>query len=280
MKNQEKSLRIELQKLQEIGAFLHQIRTEKQISLDTVAAKTLIPKRLLVAIENGDVDELPEPFYIRALIIKFARTIDAELPEFTLVSTAKNTKLTSPSSKKNFFKKCLVNFRLRSLHLYLFYILLVGLSVRGIAGLVERPVVIEQASELNSEKASSVDANSTKEERITRVSPDFQGNEKSASRNSPTGDSLPALVVDRSSQSQGVMVGIDLEDRCWLKVVVDGQKVFEGTLPKGTKRTWTGEERVTIRAGNAGGVAVTFNNEKQQILGEPGQVQEVTYTVN
>lgn len=275
MKNQEKSSRIELQKLQEIGAFLHQIRTEKQISLDTVAAKTLIPKRLLVAIENGDVDKLPEPFYIKALIVKFARTIDAELPEFTLVSTAKNTKLTSPSSKKNFFNKYLINFQLRSLHLYLFYILLVGLSVRGIAGLVERPVVIEQGSELNSENASSVDANSTKEERVTGVLPDSQRNDKSA-----TGNSLPALVVDRSSQSQGVMVGIDLEDRCWLKVMVDGQKVFEGTLPKGTKRTWTGKERVTIRAGNAGGVAVTFNNEKQQILGEPGQVQEVTYTVN
>lgn len=267
MPNQDRNLQIDLQKLQEIGACLYQIREEKRISLDAIAAKTLIPKRLLIAIEQANASELPEPFYTKALILKFARAIGAELPDFTLTPTGKTSKAielirtSSPNEPKhslstNNLPRLSINFQLRSLHLYLFYILLVGLSVRGIAGLVERPIVIEQ-----------VPKNLPEETAV--VSTDSAANKQTAS---------PQLV--QSSQTQLVTVGIDLEDRCWLKVMVDGKKAFEGTLPKGTKRTWTGKKQVTIRAGNAGGVAVTFNNKRQQILGEPGEVQEVTYTVN
>jgi hypothetical protein len=62
--------------------------------------------------------------------------------------------------------------------------------------------------------------------------------------------------------------------------MVDSQVAFEGVLPAGTQRQWKGEKEVTIRAGNAGGVVISFNNQQQQILGAPGQVEEVTYTVN
>jgi hypothetical protein len=62
--------------------------------------------------------------------------------------------------------------------------------------------------------------------------------------------------------------------------MVDGKLAFEGILPQGTQKTWEGQEEVTIRAGNAGGVVVTFNNGQKKILGKPGEVEEVTYTVN
>ena len=58
------------------------------------------------------------------------------------------------------------------------------------------------------------------------------------------------------------------------------QTAFEGTLPQGTQRQWTGKKEVTIKAGNAGGVAISFNNEQQKVLGAPGEVEEITYTVN
>lgn len=62
--------------------------------------------------------------------------------------------------------------------------------------------------------------------------------------------------------------------------MVDGTVAFEGILPKGTQRQWTGKKEVTIRAGNAGGVVISFNNQQQKVLGAPGQVEEITYTVN
>ena len=62
--------------------------------------------------------------------------------------------------------------------------------------------------------------------------------------------------------------------------MVDGKLAFEGTLLKGTQRQWTGNREVTIRAGNAGGVVISFNNEQKKVLGAPGEVEEITYTVN
>ncbi len=73
---------------------------------------------------------------------------------------------------------------------------------------------------------------------------------------------------------------VSVKDRCWLKVIVDEKVEFEGILLKGTNRSWTGKEKITIVAGNAGGVVVTYNNGQGKILGEPGKVEEVTYTLN
>ncbi len=253
------------QKLEAIGASLYEIRTAKGISSDEVAANTLIAKRLLIAIETGKLKELPEPFYTQALITKFARAIGAEESkvELNLILSENNAVSQSSSSAKTSPRKHPIdfNFQLRSLHLYLIYILLVIVSVKGIATLVERPVVVYQLPE----EQPSLDTQVTESNHT--------------SRSSTRSQSAPQFV-SQATDSQTVMVGINLEARCWLKVMVDGKIAFEGTLPKGTQRTWTGKEQVTIRAGNAGGVAVTFNNGQKQILGKPGQVQEVTYTVN
>ena len=250
-------------RLKEIGASLERIRIAKNISLDTVAAETLISKRLLTAIETGDIKELPEPFYTRALVAKFARAIGAPEIELTITSQTSHTAVSQTSaSSRNFLARYWINFQLRSLHLYLMYIVLVIISVRGITALVERPVIVNQISEPDVELP-------------------LEGVADTESTPKPTSqpESSPHLISQTKS-SEGVTVGINLQDRCWLKVMVDGKPAFEGTLPKGTQRTWTGKEQVTIRAGNAGGVVITFNNGQKQILGAPGQVEEVTYTVN
>jgi len=73
---------------------------------------------------------------------------------------------------------------------------------------------------------------------------------------------------------------VQLEDDCWLRVVVDGKTEFEGVLPQGTHRTWQANRELTVRAGNAGGVYVAVNNANAKQLGQPGKVGEVTYRAN
>ena len=253
------NLNAEQQKqLQEIGIKLHNIRVAKNISLDTVAANTRIGKRLLLAIESGDLEELPEAFYIQALVAKFAQEIDAEGVDFIVLPSADSNVVNTASPKAT--RRYGFNFQLRSLHLYLLYVFLVVVSVKGITMLVERPVIINQTPKeqptLDAEMTQS--ANPLKTEK-PQSAPQF---------------------VSQSSDSNSVSVGINLQERCWLKVMVDGKLAFEGTLPQGTQRQWTGKKEVTIKAGNAGGVAISFNNEQQKVLGAPGEVEEITYTVN
>ena len=249
---------LDRQQLKDIGINLNRIRVAKNVSLETVASQTHISKRLLEAIEAGDITKLPEPFYVRALVNKFARQIGAEEVNLNLNSVSETNNISAnniPQTNKSNFR---LNFQLRSRHLYLLYILLVVVSVKGIATLVERPVIVEQTLPLPA-------TNPTKP------------SEPAVQLDLP--EAAPQLI-SQSSNSQAVTVGIDLQERCWLKVMVDGKVAFEGILPQGTQRSWTGDREVTIRAGNAGGVAISFNNQQQKVLGAPGQVEEITYTVN
>ena len=242
------------QKLKDIGANLNRIRSAQNISLSTVARQTHISKRLLEAIEAGNVTKLPEPFYVRALITKFAHHIGATELDLELSSNDDRTVKDSTQISKSKYQP---SFQLRSRHLYLLYIALVIISVKGITTLVERPVIVDRT--------------------VAPADPEVQSSEPAVELKQP--EAVPQLI-SQSSNPQAVTVGINLQERCWLKVMVDGKVAFEGTLAKGTQRQWTGNREVTIKAGNAGGVVISFNNEQQQVLGAPGQVEEITYTVN
>ena len=233
------------QQLEEIGLKLNQVRTAKNISLETVSANTRITKRLLKAIEAGNSEELPEPFYIHALVAKFAQEIGATGIEFVSQSST-DTEVTEKTKNPHTERRYWLNFQLRSLHLYLLYILLIVVSVNIITSLVESPVIINQVPDGNS-----------------AVNSEVQESEATPQIKQP--ESLPQFV-SQSKNSESVVVGINLQERCWLKVMVDGKLAFEGTLPKGTQRQWTGEKQVTIRAGNAGGVVITGDSTREVII--------------
>jgi hypothetical protein len=72
-----------------------------------------------------------------------------------------------------------------------------------------------------------------------------------------------------------VSVKLNLEGDSWLRIKVDGKTEFEGILSKGTEKNWTAEQQITIRAGNAGAVKLSQNQESSQLLGRVGEVKEV-----
>jgi cytoskeletal protein RodZ len=52
----------------------------------------------------------------------------------------------------------------------------------------------------------------------------------------------------------------------WMRVLVDGVQQFNGTLPQGTNRTWTGKNKVRIRTGRADAVQVTVNGADKGLM--------------
>lgn len=236
------------EKLIEIGSRLHQVRTRQGMSLEEVGKKTQIPLRLLAAIERGNLTILPESIYIRGLIRKFAQAVGEDglslSQDFPLEALAKSrsrqlrwTRLKQP--------------QLRPIHLYLLY---VGIVV----GAVNSLSVIMQKSISSAEPRQ--------EDSVAIVSSVENSQPKSVQQ-----------VVQPNHPAEPVVIEVTLKDQSWLRVVVDGRVQFEGTLPEGSQRTWIANEKLTLRTGNAGGVVVTLNDKKEQRLGIPGQVQEVTY---
>jgi len=77
--------------------------------------------------------------------------------------------------------------------------------------------------------------------------------------------------------STGVEVELNIVEYAWLRVFVDGEEVFAGSLEAGTTRTFRGRESIALRCGNAGGVEATVNGEPLGLLGERGQVVELEW---
>ncbi|MGB3137932.1 MAG: DUF4115 domain-containing protein, partial [Nodosilinea sp.] len=94
-----------------------------------------------------------------------------------------------------------------------------------------------------------------------------------------TADDESAAVEETSaSQEAPVVVIASLSDRAWLSVVADGENVYEGTAESGFKKTWTAQDSVVLRTGNAGGVQLEVNGDRAVAMGEGGVVRTLTLT--
>jgi len=245
----------QVEKLKEIGSQMRQVRTEKSISIDEVATKTRIQPRLLVAIEEGNLDALPEPVYIQGLIKQFAEALGLNgLDYASAFPIGQQTYTISPSWRQ------LPAAQLRPLHLYVIYILLIVASVSGLSYLVE-----QQSAGNNIEPQSSQEQVSTKP---TVENP----NPQLAIANSPS-----STQASPETQSRPVELKVSIKKDAWVRVTSDGKIVYEGILSAGNEKSWTAEQSLTLRTGNAGGVVVEPNQQLPTVLGNTGEVKEVAY---
>jgi len=240
----------QVEKLKELGSRLRHFRTEQSIPIEEVAARTRIQARLLNAIEEGRLDQLPEPVYIKGFIKRFADALGLNGAEFaSTFPIGAAIQFIKPSWRH------LPAAQLRPIHLYLLYICLVIGAVSSLSLLVNRSAQQAQQLPLPS------NAQPTKSQENT--------------------ESLKLAKVTQSiGDGKSIQVGITLKAQSWIRVVADGKTEFEGVLPEGTQRTWVANQKLIVRAGNAGGVMVEFNDESVKQLGAPGEVQEVTFAAN
>jgi cytoskeleton protein RodZ len=276
-------------KLAEIGVQLKQTRELKLISLHQITAKTLIPERHLRAIEEGNLDSLPEPIYIQGFIRKYGEAVGLgglaeDFPVSNHEPTPKNWS-SSPAAE------------LRPLHLYALYILIIAGAVGALASFL---------NPLSNNRVTEGQANISQSARILPTTGQVKQNPgpketfgpiavklRSVNPNNPkspqSSDSwadFSNLVSTGKSSSNNpnfsfpgnkpVNVGIAMTNQSWLRVTVDNKIDFEGILSEGTRKSWSANQSIIVRAGNAAAVSVTFNQSPTKALGAEGEVvQEV-----
>lgn len=246
----------QIQKLEELGSRLRQFRTEQSLDLDEIAARTRIQARLLNAIEEGRLEQLPEPVYIKGFIKQFADALGLNGAEFaSAFPTGSGLQFGKPSWRH------LPSAQLRPIHLYMLYIVLVISAVNGLSYLVHRSAIQVIDPEDYPQQVQQPPAPSLAEQ-------------------NPATLTKGAEITQSSEDGKPVQVGVTLKSQSWIRVVADGKTEFEGVLSEGTQRTWVAKKQLTVRAGNAGGVIVSFNNETPKPMGASGEVQEMTFAVN
>lgn len=254
-------------KLAEIGSQLRQYREQQSISLDKVAVVTMIRRNLLQAIEDGQLDQLPEPVYTQGLIKRYAEAMGLDGTQFAdFFPIEPPPRSTSKLSWQN-------GPQLRPMHLYLFYTFLIICSVNGLSHVM--------GSSLTAKNGAAAKELALGEQEQARLFAEAS----SASKNQKA-DSYHAVEATRTGQNldksgnKPVMVSITFKAESWMQIEVDGKPEFEGTLPVGTVRTWQAQNKLVVLAGNSGGVMIAVNNGQAELLGTPGVPKEVVFTAD
>lgn len=240
----------QIQKLTEIGAHLRSIRTQKRISIDDVVTKTMIQKRFLEAIEKGQPEDLPEALYVRGFIRRYADMLGLNgtqlseafpLGSESLASTNTNGLLNSGSG-----------VALRPWHLYIFYTVLILLAGLGLSYVLSRQTAPKAG---NSGGASLVQP-------VSSASPKPK----------------PVAAKKPASPAAPVAAQLTLKADAYLEVLADGQSAYTGTLRAGSTRNFTAKREIRLFTGNAGGVTLGVNGRAAKVMGNAGEVKEVTLT--
>ncbi len=225
------------------GQLLRAARQERGLSLEDAERETRIRREFLEALEADDYQRLPPPVYVRGFIRTYARWLGLD-PE-QVVSLFPG----SPTAPE--FRPLATA---RNPEPTWAGRLLLGLVVAALLALAFGVVRLAgPAVQAPTQVPGGLPA--------PTMAP------------APTPPPQPTPVVDQ------VQVQLRVVERAWVAVTVDNQQVFQGILEVGDTRTWTGRQRVAIRCGNAGGVEVYLNGRRLGLLGRPGQVVDVEWTL-
>ena len=75
----------------------------------------------------------------------------------------------------------------------------------------------------------------------------------------------------------GFVVVVQAREDSWTAIKVDGRTVYSGVLSIGDQRAVRGRKEVIVKAGNVGGISLSFNGKKLDPQGDPGQVRTITF---
>lgn len=249
------------EKLTEIGLCLREFREHNNLSVDVVSNQTHIPMRLIKALENGDFEELPEPIYTRELLRKYANYLGLKGDDF-----AEHFQIQRVAKKKIKHYQPVFNFdisrlKLNPFSLYVIYIVLMFFSVKNLASFVK-------TSPFNSSNLSNIEIIKDQGNVDNKITP---------KNSSP--EIIPVVESKKkpSIQQQKLTINITVKEQCWVRLIIDDEKEIEKVFNKGEKHELTAKQKLTIRAGNAGGLLVGVNEEKPKTLGKLGEVEEVTF---
>ncbi|MGB3299865.1 MAG: RodZ domain-containing protein [Phormidesmis sp.] len=248
---------IQQEQLYSLGSLLKQARLQQGLSLEEIEKRTLIRQMLLVALEQGNVSELPEPIYIRALLRRYGNalgldgeTIASQFFTRPVVNPPRSSWKDSPAAQ------------LRPLHLYAAYILLIMGAVSALSGFLQRSVPDMTAQPILDPVA--MEQLMPKEAKQAKVAP-------------ATEAKAAAKAAKSEAQKKPVEVNLVLTGQSWVRVVADGSTEFEAILEQGEKRSWAANKTITVRVGNAGGVMYSYNQSKAEPMGELGMPEERTF---
>ncbi|MCS6814050.1 MAG: helix-turn-helix domain-containing protein [Cyanobacteria bacterium] len=291
----------QVEQLWNVVTVLKQRRLEQSVSLEEIAAKTYIQLRLLKALEEHRLDELPEPVFVQGFIRKCGDILGLDgsalaasvinpqsavsvplLSSGHAAVASDNEQLVVPRQSIDILKeeqpstaKASDDSDLKAANLTLVRSTLKALPSKRLKVFSRRspgvlvPVMLPIAALSMGIVALAVVIPRfglfSQQPLVPPPSPSVSA--------SVSPESLPLLPPPQRESL--VEVSVTLTDESWLQINLDGKEAFSGILPKGAERKWSAKELVSMQIGNAGAVLLSINGSDAKPAGDPGEVREL-----
>ena len=240
---------------EDLGAALRKARRRRKISLAQASRDTRIGLRYLTALERGaPLEEFPAPMYARAFLREYARYLRLEAEPLLQLLAPYEPPPVAPSLAV----LAQVAPRKRGAGR------LVALVVAAAVGVL---LVLAADDPLPRPSTPVSDLDET----IPAAAP---------ATGDAGGDTTPATDdISRGLRGFGAITAdLRASGRSWLRVVADGEVVYEGMAAQGWSRSFSGADRVEILIGNAGAVELLVNGRSMGPLGAAGEVRRLLIT--
>lgn len=272
-----------------IGKTLHDHRQALSLTLDEIEDHTHVRKHYLLALEAGDFDHLPSSVQARgmlnnyarfldmdidAILLKFAEGLQAQRLEREPKPVDKNQNLDVKSPNKAILPPGLRRYF--SIDVFVGVGLVILLLVFAIWG-TTRVIGLRSAStpQPTAQPISDILAFTPQGETATPA----PTNESGAGAIIPEVSSTAIVTLPATGQGPVQIVIVALE-QAFVRVTVDGKKVFDGRVNPGGAYPFDGNTQIEILTGNGAAISILFNQSNLGPMGSIGEVVDRIYTTN
>lgn len=266
--------------LESIGRELAARRRYLNISWDVIEEETHIPKDQLRSVERGDLDSFVNPMQYKGLLQSYTRFLNLDLEGVMLryaeaIQKRRVEKSQTKRKRLTPFKvlpPVVVNLR-RFFTLDLFFGTLIILGIVGflIWG-ISRMSFAEDSPEITGTLPAVADvllSEATEQMVVTEQVTDEPGE---AVMLVPTATPF----YTSSDQASPVELVILTRQNTWLRVLSDGEILYQGRQAAGNVLTYAADEEIELQTGNIAGIEIIYNQDPydntEREIGSPARL--------
>ncbi len=294
-----------------VGNILRAEREKQGLTVMDIANETSIRAQYIEAIEKGDASRLPSEVYVKGFIRNYAEMLHLdgeklareyyeevhgeEEPAPKSVPPIADASRGPFSSGSDFHER--VENSHRTQNILIVALVIVVAFVGSIyyffgeggalgpktetaqnSGTYKPQTSTNQNTNTNTQNNNTAGKPNNAPNTVNSGKPGNNANGVAGAANQPPQGNAIGSSTASAAPAGAVQVAAKFTGRCWLQVVSDGKVVYEGTVESGKNMTWSGNERISMTAGNAGAVEVTYNGKNMGKLGKEGDVIEKRFT--
>ena len=263
----------------EIGRDLLERRELLSLHLEEVERNTHVKAHYLDALERGAVDDLPSTVQTRGMLSNYATFLDLDvdtiLLRFADALQARHRERNPQKPARKPGQPILAT--LPPMRSFIagdlifgvgIVVLLVGFAIWG----VSRVLTLQVEQDVNPTAPSISE--------ILLASPDpssFTATPSPEVISAFPGEATVTVVIPTLNANVNVQVNLVAVERTYMRVIVDGEVVFEGRVVPGTAYPFEAVDQVEVLVGSGAAIRIVYNGRDLGLLGSFGQVVSNIY---